>query len=165
LHLSLATLGWLFTLGVLVHNTEEAIWLPAWAASVRPLRFTVSSNVFRFAAVAQSLLLVLLTAAAFLSAPRGPAAYGFAGYVFAMLINVFVPHVVASIALRKYMPGMATAVGLNLPLGLLFLHRALADGFVVWGTLVWAAPFVAFLVLLSIPILFAIGRICMPIRS
>ena len=139
--------------------------MPAWSASVRPLRFAVSSSVFRFAAVVQSLLLVLLAAAAFLSAPQSPAAYGFAGYVFAMLVNVFAPHVLASIALRKYMPGMATALVLNLPLGVLFLHRALADGFVVWGTLVWAAPFVAFLVLLSIPVLFAIGKICTPIRS
>jgi hypothetical protein len=149
----------------LAHNTEEAIWLPAWAASVRPLRFTVSSGVFRFAAVVQSLLLVLLATAASLSAPQSPAAYGFAGYVFAMLVNVFAPHVLASIALRKYMPGTATALILNLPLGVLFLHRALADSFVAWDTLVWAAPFVAFLVLLSIPILFAIGKICTPIRS
>jgi hypothetical protein len=163
--LSIATLGWLFTLGVLAHNTEEAIWLPAWAASVRPLRYTVSSAVFRFAAIVQSLLLVVLATIAFLSAPQSSAAYGFAGYVFAMLVNVFAPHVLASIALRKYMPGTATALVLNLPLGVLFLRRALDDGFVAWGTLVWAAPFVAFLALLSIPVLFAIGKICVPIRS
>jgi hypothetical protein len=84
------------------------------------LRFTVSSSVFRFAAAVQSLLLVLLATAAFLSAPQGLAAYGFAGYVFAMLVNVFAPHVLASIVLRKYMPGTATALVLNLPLGVVF---------------------------------------------
>ena len=165
MYISLTTLGWLFTLGVLAHNTEEAIWLPAWTTRVRPLRFTLSSSVFRIAAVAQSLLLVILATAAFLSASESPAAYAFAGYVFAMLVNVFAPHAFASIALRTYMPGTATALLFNLPLGILFLHRALAERFVAWDTLVWAAPLVAFLVLLSIPVSFAIGRACVAIRS
>ena len=111
------------------------------------------------------MLLVLLAAAALFAGARSLAAYGFAGYVFAMLINVFAPHVVASIVLHRYMPGLATALIFNLPLAVLFLRRALADGFVVWGTLIWAAPLVALLVLLSIPVLFALGRMCMPNRA
>jgi hypothetical protein len=103
------------------------------------------------------LLLILIAALAFSSAPQSGAAYAFAGYVFAMLVNVFAPHLLLSIAFRTYMPGVGTALLFNLPLGLLFLHRALADRFVIWDTLIWAAPVVAFLVLLSIPILFAIG--------
>jgi hypothetical protein len=165
LHLSLATVGWLFTLGVLAHNAEEAIWLPAWSERFNPWRLSVSSRTFRFAAAAQSLLLILVAGAAFSSRPQSTAAYAFAGYVFAMLVNVFAPHVFASIALRTYMPGVATALLFNLPLGLLFLQRALDDQFVAWNTLKWAAPLVAFLVLLTIPVLFAIGARLAPSRS
>jgi F0F1-type ATP synthase assembly protein I len=156
--MSLSTLGWLFTLGVLAHNTEEMVSLPAWAARNVRWRVRVGNGAFRFAAAVQSLILVVLASAAFSSEPQSIFAYLFAGFVFAMVVNVFAPHVFASLALRKYMPGTATALLLNLPLGVLFLQRALGEGFVAWDTLVWAAPATALLVLLSIPVLFFLGR-------
>ena len=156
--MSLTAIGWLFTLGVLAHNTEEAVWLPAWTARNVRWRVAVGNRTFRFAAAVQSTFLILLGALALSSEPQSVPAYLFAGYVFAMVVNVFAPHVIGSIALRKYMPGTATALLLNLPLGLLFLRQALAEGFVTWDTLVWAAPAMALAILLSIPVLFALGR-------
>jgi hypothetical protein len=156
--MTLTTLGWLFTAGVLLHNAEEAISLPTWAARVVRWPVRVGNGEFRFAALAQSLSLIVLAAAAFLSGAGSIAAYIFSGYVFAMIVNVFAPHVFATVALRQYMPGTATALLLNLPLGVLFLQRALAEGFVVRDDLLWSAPVTALLILLSIPILFAAGR-------
>ncbi len=75
-----------------------------------------------------------------------------------MIANVFAPHIFASLALRSYMPGTATAVLLNLPLGCLFLYRALSEGFLEPRTFVWVAPLTATGMLASIPILFALGR-------
>jgi hypothetical protein len=158
--MSITTLGWLFTLGVLAHNAEESVSLPSWAATQAPARWRVEVEpaVFRWAAGLQSLILVALAAWALSAPPLDVAWYGFTGYVFAMMVNAVAPHLVATLALRRYMPGTATALLFNLPLGLLLLRQALAEGLVAWRTLAWAAPVVALLVLGSIPVLFALGR-------
>jgi len=75
-----------------------------------------------------------------------------------MMVNAVVPHLLASLALRRFMPGTATALLFNLPLGLLFTQQALAEQVVVGRTWIWAAPAVALLVLGSVPVLFAAGR-------
>lgn len=156
--MSLVTLTWLFTLGVVAHNTEEAIFLPAWSTTAGRWRAPVGSREFVFAVTALSLLLVVLAAAALAAGSQSIWAYAFTGYVFAMVANVFVPHVVGTIALRRYVPGTATALLFNLPLGGLFLQQAVTQGFVAWGTIVWVAPVTAVAIVASIPVLLAIGR-------
>jgi hypothetical protein len=158
--MSITTLSWLFTLGVLAHNAEESVSLPSWAAAHVPARWRVrvEPRVFRWAAAIQSLILVALAAWALSAPPQGVAWYGFAGYVLAMMANAVVPHLLATLALRRYMPGTATALLFNLPLGLLWMRRALVEEVVAWRTLIWAAPAVALLVLASVPVLFAAGR-------
>ena len=158
--MSITTLGWLFTLGVLMHNAEESIWLPSWWAAHAPARWRVGveTEVFRWAAALQSLILLALTAWALAAPPQGAAWYGFAGYVLAMMVNAVVPHLLASLALRRCMPGTVTALLFNLPLGLLFTRQALVQEVVVYRTWIWAAPAVALLVLGSVPVLFAAGR-------
>lgn len=156
--MSLVALAWLFTLGVVAHNCEEAILLPAWSRTAGRWHAPVGSREFVFAVAVLSLLLVVLAAAAFSTGPKSIWAYAFTGYVFAMVANVFVPHVVGTIALRRYVPGTATALLFNLPLGGLFLQEAVAQGFVAWDTIVWVAPVTAVAIVASIPVLFAIGR-------
>lgn len=81
-----------------------------------------------------------------------------AGYVLAMLLNVIVPHVFVSVLQHRYMPGTTTALLLNLPLGLLYVHRALETEFIELRTYFWAGPAVVFALLLLMPALFALGR-------
>jgi hypothetical protein len=58
-------------------------------------------------------------------AGRGPASAAKMGWLRAialiLLVNVLIPHVPAAVVLGGYAPGVATAVALNLPLGLLAL--------------------------------------------
>ena len=156
--MSLAVLAWLFTLGVVAHNTEEALYLPAWSTTAGRWYAPVGTREFAFAATMLSLVLVALAAAALSAGSQSIWAYLFTGYVFTMVANVFVPHALGTIALRRYIPGTATALLLNLPLGCLFLKQALAQGFVAWGTIAWVAPLTALLIVASIPVLFAAGR-------
>ncbi|QQR75017.1 MAG: HXXEE domain-containing protein [Holophagales bacterium] len=156
--MSMTALVWLVTAGVLVHNAEEAMALPAWSASAGRWHRPVGAGEFRVAVAALSALLVALAGGASFAGPRSLAATLFAGYVSAMLANVLVPHLLATIAMRRPMPGTATAVALNLPLGVWFLRRALAEGYVDGPTLAWAAPLSALSLVLSIPLLFALGR-------
>lgn len=156
--MSMTSLVWLVTAGVLAHNTEEAITLPAWSVSAGRWHPPVGAGEFRVAVAVLSALLVALAGATSLAGARSIAATLFAGYVSAMLANVLVPHLLATIAMRRLMPGTTTAVTLNLPLGVWFLRRALAEGYVDGRTLAWAAPLTALSLVLSIPLLFALGR-------
>lgn len=47
-----------------------------------------------------------------------------------MLANVLIPHVAAAVALRRYVPGFATAVILNLPVLTLLVVLAIQEGYV-----------------------------------
>jgi hypothetical protein len=75
-----------------------------------------------------------------------------------MLANVPIPHIAASVALRSYMPGVVTAVALNLPVLSLLVVLALREGYVSgWKAVEYSAG-VAALLLLSIPALFKLGK-------
>ena len=156
--ISLALLASLFTLGALLHNVEEALYLPAWSKQAGRWYRPVAAPVFRIAAAALSVAFVLITVLGMLSRGGGVGAYLMGGYVLAMLFNVIVPHALVSVFQRKYMPGTTTALLLNLPLGLLYLHKALEARFIALTTLFGAGPAVAIALLLLMPLLFALGR-------
>ena len=156
--MSLTVLGWLFTFGVLVHNTEEALYLPAWSMRAGRWYKPIAAPVFRFAVILLSGIFIAVTIAASLSRPGGIALYFMAGYVLAMLLNVFMPHVLATVLMRKYMPGTATAVLLNLPLGLLYLHQILEEQSIKLHVFYWAGPLIVVAIVASMPLLFTLGR-------
>lgn len=156
--MSLIALAWLFTLGVTLHNAEKALFLPAWSKSAGRWHARVGSRDFAFAVVVLSLVLVAFAGAATLAGSRSAWTYLFTGYVLTMVANAVIPHTLVTLTQRRYMPGTATALLLNLPLGLLFLKQAIAERFVEWPTIVWVAPLVALAIVASIPALFAAGR-------
>lgn len=157
--MSLGALAWLFAFGVLLHNAEEAVLLPAWSSTAGRWHARVGTREFVFAVTVLSLALLGLAALGTSAGARSVWAYLLAGYALAMVANVFVPHVLGTIALRRYMPGTGTALLLNLPLGVLFLHQALGQGFVAWHTFVWVGPLTALAIAACIPALFALGRL------
>jgi hypothetical protein len=156
--MSLIAIGWLFTLGALLHNVEEALLLPAWSQRAERFYKPVAARVFCIAVIILSALFVAVTVAASFAHPGSIAAYLMAGYALAMVLNVFAPHVFVTVATRRYMPGTATAVLLNLPLGLLYLSRTLAEAHVTLSTFYWAGPAVVLGMLALLPGLFAAAR-------
>jgi|SRR5579863_10286405 uncharacterized protein with HXXEE motif len=110
-------LQWLFPIAVTLHNAEEAIWMPGWAATHAP-RLPVHPP----GAVEIRIALIVLSVAAFVvtyfSARRGSQslwAYLLFGSIVTVLLNVFVPHLPATLLFKSYTPGVATAVLVNLP--------------------------------------------------
>jgi hypothetical protein len=119
-------LTWHFALAVTLHNAEEGWFLPAWSHSAGRWHPPVGTGEVRFAAG-------ILTVLAYLSASGGKGsvgAYLLAGYALAMLLNVVFPHVLATIDERRYAPGTATAVLLNLPITVLLLSTAIQAGYI-----------------------------------
>jgi hypothetical protein len=126
-------LQWLFPIAVLIHNGEEAIWMPGWV-STHAAQLPVQAPGGLKIRVALLVLTVAAMVVTELSRRRGPGsvwAYLTFGYVVAMLGNVFVPHVPASFIFRSYTPGVITAVALNLPVMSYLAVRAVRDGWVV----------------------------------
>ncbi|MEV5748078.1 HXXEE domain-containing protein [Actinoallomurus sp. NPDC052308] len=84
-------------------------------------------------------------------------AYLPAGMAGVMLLNVALPHVPAAVAARGYAPGLVTAVGLNLPIGLAVLRGAVREGAVTRRGLRRTVP-VALGVLACAPLAVAAAR-------
>ncbi len=156
--MSLTSIGWLFTFGVLVHNTEEALLLPAWSLHAGKWHLPVGPREFRFAVVVLSSLLVIFALASFLTGAGSVSSYLMAGYVLAMVLNVFLPHVLTTVLMQRYMPGTASALIFNLPLGVLYLRRALMENRIELQAFFWAGPVIVLSILALIPFLFYLGR-------
>jgi hypothetical protein len=146
-------------LAVTLHNLEEALSLPTWSRSAGRWHHPVGAREFRFAV---AVLTVFAYVAAYLAAVGGKesvGAYLLAGYALAMLLNVFFPHVLATLVMRRYAPGTFTALLLNFPTTVLLLYQGLQEGYVQMHRLAWVGPLVVVGILVAIPVLFAIGRL------
>ncbi len=157
--MTVGVLSTTFVLAVLLHNAEEAIFLPAWSQHAARWHRPVGRSEFRFAVTALSLLLVVVAAFAIHQGPNSLSAYLFFGYVFAMTANAIVPHLAATLALRRYMPGTASGLLLNLPIGIYLLHEAVVQRWVAPSSLLWVAPAVGIALAASIPLFLAVGRL------
>lgn len=157
--MSISLLGWLFAVGVVVHNTEEALLLPAWSQSAGRWHTKVDAGPFRFAVAALSVAVLIAAWLASVGGARSFGAYFVAGYALAMVLNVAVPHIAASVAMRSYAPGTATALLLNLPLGGALLYRSVVEQYVEASVFVVSGPATVLGILASIPLLFAAGNL------
>jgi hypothetical protein len=124
-------LQWLFPIAVTLHNGEEAFSIPKWV-SAHGAQVPLHPNAAKL-----WLGWLALTGVSFvvtyLSARKGKGtvwAYLLFGYVAAMLANVFIPHIPATLIFGEYTPGVVTAVLVNLPVMSLLLFRAVREQWV-----------------------------------
>jgi hypothetical protein len=152
------TRTWLFVLAVALHNLEEALLLPAWSQKAGPWHYPVGAQEFSFAVIVLTAAAAATTVAANLGGKGSAGAYLVCGYALAMLLNVLFPHLLATLVLRQYAPGTATAILLNLPACVLLLVHALREHYVEARTFLWAGPLTVLAIVTAIPLLFAIGQ-------
>jgi hypothetical protein len=122
----------LFPVLVVLHNTEEAIGIPNWARRSGPW-FGGSGfqpAAFRFVVTIFTVLALVITVLSSVSGSMSFWGNFTFGSIIAMLINSIVPHIAVSIAKRTVMPGVITAVTLNLPILSLLAASALKQGYV-----------------------------------
>ena len=140
---------WLFPVAFALHNAEEALFLPLWSQTAGTYHKLVGFlSSFGFAVTAL-----------FFFRPRGVYfCYFFFVFNLGMLINVVYPHLVATVAMRRYAPGLATGLSLVLPVTLLILvHGYTHRLFELRKLFFYAVPIVTGVVG-SIPLLFKLGR-------
>ncbi len=146
----------LFVAAVSLHNLEEAIYLPEWSKSLQFRAVAIDAGEFRFAVVA--LTLVALVLAALSMAGDVLADYALCGYALAMGLNVFMPHLAATVYLRRYAPGAATGLILILPTSFLLLDATLRRGRIDEKIFVWSGPLTVVAMAASIPLLWRLAR-------
>jgi hypothetical protein len=153
-------LEWLFPIIISLHNAEEAIAFPPWSKGAgRRWHGSVSPSAFRFAAAVLALLAFAVTRLSMISGRQTVWTYLAFGYIAAVLANVLLPHLAATIALRRYVPGVATAVLLNLPILTLMVVYALREGYVSGWKAVAYCVGVGGALVASLPALFRLGKV------
>lgn len=147
----------LFLIAFTLHNLEEAFFLPAWSKSSR-FQKTVEPKVFRFAVTVITLLAYSIGVLYLLWPSIIYFQYLQAGLIGAMLLNVIVPHVVATIAERKYAPGIVTGLILIFPFGGLAMYHIFQVTKITFLEVAASAIGIGVLLLGVIVALFAIGK-------
>ena len=147
----------LFLLGFSLHNLEEAIWLPAWSKHASSFHPEVRKNEFHFAVIVVTAIGYLLTLLHFADDKNNPLIQNvYYGFVLMMCLNVLFPHLIATVVLKRYAPGLVTGLLLNLPFGLLLVRQALSHGTALLY-LVISALSITVIMLALINLLFKIG--------
>jgi hypothetical protein len=137
--LSFGALLWGVPVCMSVHNAEEALGIdelltlvgrlpPRLAGPLQRLAFAGGPR--RFLAVAASLTLATWVLALLAAREEQPGLFGavLVAVQAGLLLNAFVPHVFLSLWARRYTPGVATALLLNVPFGAFLMYRALDVG-------------------------------------
>jgi len=148
----------LFILGFSLHNIEEALWLPEWSKHAKTFHQEITANQFRFAVIMITAIGYLITFQYLIFAERSIISqYLYLGFVLMMILNTIFPHLIATIALKKYAPGLLTGILLNVPIGLYILIDKIHVGKSLLLLLI-STVFVTVIVLLLIKIFFRIGK-------
>jgi hypothetical protein len=152
-------LFWSLPVAIAIHNLEEALWLPRWSER-RAARWhrAVGAWPFRFAVVILTVLAFAVAAMAQVGGRGSLGHYLLASYALGQAVNVFVPHLAAAVVTRACAPGLLTGIALVIPTAWLILSLSFSAGYLhTTRFIVVAAVFIP-AVLLSIPVLFRLGR-------
>jgi hypothetical protein len=141
-----------------VHNVEEAIWLPRWSRGAGRWHPGIEDGPFRFAVIILTGEAMAVTAWSARSGPRSVGASLSGGLAVMLVANAVVPHLAATVALRRYAPGTATAVAVNVPVAISLLRQELAERYVTPASLARGGVAMTGLMALQIPVLFRLGR-------
>jgi hypothetical protein len=138
--LSYRSLQWLVAAFALLHNLEEALMMPGYVPLVRArlsgiapaALLTAAGHLSWFygALVAATIVPALVVLIAVTRPMTRATVYAVMFVQSLFLVNVIVPHVPAALLLGGYVPGVVTAVGVQLPFSVYFLRRSVLEGVV-----------------------------------
>ena len=148
----------LFLLGFTLHNLEEAVWLPEWSRTAKKYHEPVERHQFIFAVIIITVIGYLVALFDIMSGESGSIPnYVFLGFVGMMGINSIFPHLISTLILKKYAPGLLTGVLLNLPISSILIVLHIQNGIDVYCLLVSIVG-VSGAILFSLKYLFVLGE-------
>ena len=126
--LGFETAQWAFPVVVTLHNLEEAVWFPSFWQN-RSWHLPINALEFRIATALVAILAYFVTYLSVRKGKKSIGAYMVAAFSTIMLLNA-IWHVVATVYVQTYSPGVVTAVLLILPVTIYVLRRALHEGYI-----------------------------------
>jgi hypothetical protein len=148
-----------FPIAITLHNLEEALWLPQWSRHAKRFHKPVQPNEFFLAVILVTLLASLSTFVAIAAPSFWLGRQLFFGFLGAMILNAFMPHLAATILLRRYAPGLITGLALLVPINLTIIIQAMTAGELSWWGLIISTIVVAGLWLSLLPAFLRLGRL------
>jgi len=148
----------LFPFGITLHNLEEAVWLPKWSQHASRFHRPVEPDEFYFAVLCVTILAYLSTFLAMAFPTVWVWKQIFFGFLGAMILNAFMPHLFATIILRRYCPGLITGLLLLLPINVTIIQQAIAQGNIQWSELVISTLLLGIILLAALPVMFKLGN-------
>ena len=157
IHIGYYAIFFCFTISL--HNLEESIWLPQWSQLGLSMQQPVTPNEFHFAIIVVTAL-AYLTAFLFIVFPNAKLAqWAFSGFLGAMIFNAFFPHLIATIIMRIYAPGLLTGLLLIVPIHSIILYTLHKKKIVFFKEIIVSSIIVGLILLMLITILFKIGSV------
>ncbi|HCQ89909.1 MULTISPECIES: HXXEE domain-containing protein [unclassified Clostridium] len=147
----------LFLFSITLHNIEEALWIPRWSRYTQKFGKQVSGDEFHFAVLVITILAYLATGLFIFFPQNLILKYFFFGFMGAMIFNVVFPHLILTIILKKYSPGLITGALLIMPFNSLIIISSLNNSIINLSEVVISTIVVGILLLILIPILEKIG--------
>jgi hypothetical protein len=148
-----------FCLAIILHNVEEALWLPQWSQLGSSIQKPVTPNEFHFAVLIITALAYLISFL-YVSFPKtNLLKWVFIGFLGSMIFNAIFPHLIASIMTKSYAPGLATGLLLNIPVNTVILYRLYTLSLITKKEILISTVVVGILLLAMIPALFTLGDI------
>lgn len=148
----------LFPFAISLHNLEEAIWLPGWSKSASQFHKPVEKRVFYFAVGVITILAYLATFLYMMFPGIDIYNYIFFGFLGAMILNAFFPHLAATIVLKKYCPGTVTGLVLLVPINSVIIYTAIKQNIINFIEIGISTLIIGLILLGLLPILFKIGK-------
>ena len=147
---------WILAITETLHNLEEAVWLPKWSQTAGIWQ-PVGTFEFRFAVIVVTL--VFYGIIYYFSVSKSKlSGYMLGGALVMVLVNVLIPHIIAVIFIRRYVPGVITGIILNVPATLYLLQRGIKEGIYDFKILIKYGIAFSLIVLPLLQISFCLGR-------
>lgn len=147
----------LFLFAITLHNIEEALWIPRWSRYTEKFGKQVSGDEFHFAVLVITILAYLATGLFIFFSENLILKYFFFGFMGAMMFNIIFPHLILTIILKKYSPGLITGVLLIMPFNSLIIISSLNNSIINLNEVIISTIVVGIFLLILIPILEKIG--------
>jgi len=152
-------LTWSFPMAIALHNLEEAIWLPAWSRKYAgQWHRTVGDVEIRFAVTVLTGIIFAIASMTWLSGWGSIWHYLLAAAALGQSVNIIFPHLVGTIAVGKYSPGLLTGIIGVWPSSAFLLYKGFINGQLDAVKLIVVTLIFVPLMLAGIPLFFWIGR-------
>jgi len=148
----------LFPAALTIHNTEEALLLPAWSHQTGKFPRSVTPGAFRFAVTVITLLAWGVTLE-YMMHPELPIyRFCYTGFMGCMIVNTIFPHMAATIVTKSYCPGSLTGLFVLTPVCIFLLSGLLKEEIISFRYITMTTPGTGLVLLILLPLLFIAGQ-------